>query len=227
MTNRGYQAVLLDLDGTLADTAPDLAYALNRTLIEAGREPLPLAPIRAVASNGSTPLIELGFGDSVDEQQFERHRQRLLTIYLQNLTRETTLMNGMEQLLTQLEQHSIPWGVVTNKPARFTNPLMEQLALSHRAACIISGDTTEHSKPHPAPLLYACRLLDLEPQQCIYIGDASRDIEAGRRAEITTLAARFGYLGAEDEVTQWGADGVIDHPIEVLEWIHKNRQREE
>lgn len=213
------KAVLFDLDGTLADTAPDLAYALNQTLIEAGHPPLPLEPIRAVASNGSVPLIELGFGDGIDSAEFEMRRQRLLEIYLDNLTRETTLMSGMEPLLQQLEATSTAWGVVTNKPARFTDPLMEQLRLTQRAACIISGDTTEHAKPHPRPLLHACEQMALKPQQCIYVGDASRDIEAGQRAAMHTIACRFGYLAPEERIESWGADHIIDHPQEILQWI--------
>ncbi|MBT3196502.1 MAG: HAD-IA family hydrolase [Gammaproteobacteria bacterium] len=216
----GYKAVLFDLDGTLADTAPDLAYALNQTLIRANREPLALASIRAVASNGSAPLIRLGFGEGLDESEFSDHQQRLLSIYRQNLTRETTLMRGMAPLLNQLEEQSIRWGVVTNKPARFTEPLMEQLALTQRAACIVSGDTTTEPKPHPRPLLYACEQLGLEPSLCLYVGDARRDIEAGRRARMTTLAARFGYLTPEDEISHWGADGIIDQPGDILQWIH-------
>lgn len=213
------KAILFDLDGTLADTAPDLAYALNQTLIESGKAPLPLEPIRAVASNGSAPLIQLGFGDEIDSDTFEQHRKRLLEIYRDNLTRETTLMPGMEPLLQSLEAASIAWGVVTNKPARFTDPLMAQLNLTQRAACIISGDTTEHSKPHPRPLLHACELLNLLPAHCIYIGDASRDIEAGQRAAMHTIACRFGYLAPNDEIERWGANHIIDHPQEILQWI--------
>ncbi len=219
MSERPVKAVLFDLDGTLADTAPDLAYALNQTLLEAGHAPLPLTPVREVASNGSAPLIQLGFGDDLDEAAFEQQRQRLLTIYRENLTRETTLMQGMESLLNQLEQQSIHWGVVTNKPSRFTDPLMRQLNLDRRAACIISGDTTPHSKPHPAPLLHACEILQLDPEECIYVGDASRDIEAGRRAAMTTIACRFGYLASGEQIESWHADAIIDHPEEVLQWI--------
>lgn len=213
------KAVLLDLDGTLADTAPDLAYALNQVLIDNNREPLPLSDIREVASNGSAPLIHLGFGNQLETHMFESHRQQLLDIYSENIARETTLMGGMEDLLLQLEAQSIPWGVVTNKPARFTDPLIEQLGLSQRASCVISGDTTDNSKPHPRPLLHACELLNLSPEQCIYVGDASRDIEAGNRAEMTTIAARFGYLSSEDKITEWCADGIIDHPSELLNWL--------
>jgi N-acetyl-D-muramate 6-phosphate phosphatase len=213
------RAVLFDLDGTLADTAPDLAYALNQTLIEAGKTALPLEPIRAVASNGSAPLIELGFGRNLDKATFEQHRQHLLSVYMDNLTRETTLMSGMESLLEELEQNNILWGVVTNKPARFTDPLMAQLNLDQRASTIVSGDTTEHPKPHPLPLLHACKQLGTEPDECLYLGDAERDIEAGKRAEMGTIACRFGYLAEEDEIEQWGADRIIDHPQEVLAWI--------
>ncbi|MBC8518958.1 MAG: HAD-IA family hydrolase [Gammaproteobacteria bacterium] len=213
------KAVLLDLDGTLADTAPDLAYALNQVLIQNNRKPLPLSDIREVASHGSAPLIYLGFGDQLEEQIFEAHRQQLLNIYSENIARETTLMGGMEDLLLHLDRQNIPWGVVTNKPARFTDPLIEQLGLSQRASCIISGDTTDSSKPHPKPLLHACELLNLSPEQCIYVGDASRDIEAGNRAEMTTIAARFGYLSSDDKITEWCADGIIDHPSEILNWL--------
>ncbi len=213
------KAVFLDLDGTLADTAPDLAYALNSVLTSSGNPPLPLERVREVASNGSAPLIQLGFGDQLEESLFESYRQQLLTIYSENIARETTLMGGMDELLSQLEQRDIAWGVVTNKPARFTDPLMEQLGLSQRAACIVSGDTTEHSKPHPKPLLHACELLQLQPHHCIYVGDASRDIEAGNRAEMTTIAASFGYLNSHDTISEWCADGIIDHPSELLEWI--------
>lgn len=213
------KAVLFDLDGTLADTAPDLAYALNQTLIEAGAAPLPLPPIRAVASNGSAPLITLGFGDKLDEETFEHHRQRLLEIYLDNLTRETTLMEGMASVLKRLEAQNIHWGVVTNKPRRFTDPLMDQLNLTPRAGCIISGDTTAHAKPHPAPLLHACELLSLSPEACLYVGDAQRDIEAGQRAGMRTLACRFGYLAPDDQIERWGADAILEHPEALLSWI--------
>jgi len=213
------RAVLLDLDGTLADTAPDLAYALNQILIDSNMDPLPLSDIREVASNGSAPLISLGFGDQLEEQLFESYRQQLLDIYSANIVRETTLMNGMDELLLQLESQEIRWGIVTNKPARFTDPLIEQLGLSKRASCVISGDTTDSPKPHPKPLLHACELLQLSPEQCIYVGDASRDIEAGNRAEMTTIAARFGYLSSDDKITEWCADGIIDHPSEILDWL--------
>ncbi len=216
--NRVIQAVLFDLDGTLADTAPDLGYALNQTLLEAGRRPLPPEPIRAAASHGSGPLIDLGFSDCSSTEQEER-RQRLLYHYSNNLTRHTTLMNGIDTLLQELEQRRLPWGVVTNKPARFTEPLMKQLALQTRSHCIISGDTTPHAKPHPQPLLFAAEQLQLPPHHCLYVGDAARDIEAGRRASMTTLACRFGYLAPDDVIENWGADGIIDHPQEVWQWI--------
>ena len=218
-TEASVRAILFDLDGTLADTAPDLAYALNQTLIESGREALPLESIRAVASNGSAPLIKLGFGDQIDTAEFEHHRQRLLAIYLDNLTRETALMTGMEGLLEQLEARNIAWGVVTNKPARFTEPLMDQLQLTQRAACIVSGDTTAHAKPHPRPLLHACEQITIPPQHCLYLGDAHRDIEAGQRASMRTIACRFGYLATGEVIESWGADWIIDHPNEVLQWI--------
>ncbi len=213
------QSILFDLDGTLADTAPDLGYALNQVLQRTGREPLSLDAVRLAASNGSAALIRLGFGEKLDQATFNRYQQELLGIYQDNLTRETRLMEGMEPLLEQLENRSIPWGVVTNKPSRFTDPLMQQLNLSQRAACIVSGDTTPHSKPHPAPLLHACKLTGVAPEQTIYIGDHGRDIVAGKNAGMATIACRFGYLSAEEDIDSWGADSVIDHPQEITQWI--------
>lgn len=215
--------VLFDLDGTFADTAPDLAYALNRTLESHGREPLSLEQIRPAASHGGIALIRLGFGLQPQDEGFEALRQEFLRFYRDHLCRETTLFPDMPQLLEELERRGIHWGIVTNKPAWLTDPLMEQLGMSERAACIVSGDTTGNSKPHPEPILHACRLAGGRPEECLYVGDAQRDIEAGRNAGTTTLVALFGYLGEEDHPETWGADGTVAQPSDILGWLGSNQ----
>lgn len=213
------RTVLFDLDGTLADTAPDLAFALNSLLEQEGREALPLAAIRPVVSQGSPGLLYLGFALRREDAAYASLRQRLLDIYSNNLVRETRLFPGMSELLSALEQRGMNWGIVTNKPAFLTNPLVEQLGLAKRAACVVSGDTTAYAKPHPASLLYACEQAGSQTQQCIYIGDARCDIEAGKRAGMTTMAAVYGYIPALEMPQDWNADGMIDHPGAILDWI--------
>ncbi len=213
------RTVLFDLDGTLVDTAPDLALALNGLRGEMGLRSLPFERIRPEVSHGGTALIRLGFGRSPGDAEFAPLRQRFLEIYEQNLTTNTRLFPGMEELLDHLEQREIRWGVVTNKPGWLTRPLMERLALSRRAACIVSGDTLEHSKPHPAPMLHACHQTGSAPGECMYVGDAQRDIEAGRGAGMRTLVALFGYIGERDDPRQWKADGMVEHPRQILEWL--------
>ncbi|HEY5789714.1 MAG TPA: phosphoglycolate phosphatase [Gammaproteobacteria bacterium] len=214
-----HQAVLFDLDGTLADTAPDMAAALNALLQEEGRAPLPFARIRPRVSHGGRALIELGFGLGEDAPEYPRLRERFLALYRDMLANETRLFAGMPELLDALEARGLGWGVVTNKPGWLTAPVMAALGLARRAGCIVSGDTTPHAKPHPEPLLHASRTLAVAPGACLYVGDAERDIEAGRAAGMATLVARFGYLGEDDRPEQWGADGQIELPGEVLDWV--------
>jgi len=213
--------ILFDLDGTFADTAPDLAYALNRVLEAHGRQPQPLEKIRPHVSHGGRALIQFGFGLDPEDGQFEPLRRELLDIYLEQVATRTRPFPGMEELLETLEQRCIPWGIVTNKPAWLTDPLMRGLGLDQRAGCIVSGDTTAHSKPHPEPVLHACRTIDRPAEACWYVGDAERDIAAGRAAGTGTLVALFGYLGEQDRPADWGADGMIEHPLEVLEWLER------
>ncbi|HHH36597.1 MAG TPA: HAD family hydrolase [Gammaproteobacteria bacterium] len=213
------EAVLFDLDGTLADTAPDLAHALNAVRAEQDLSPLPFEAIRPRVSHGATALIRLGFGLSPGDRDFEPLRQRLLAIYRDQLTRHTRLFPGMAGLLDELEGRAIPWGVVTNKPAWLTEPLLAGLGLAERAACIVSGDSTARRKPDPEPMLHASRLLERSPSACLYVGDARRDIEAGRRAGMRTLVALFGYLDADDRPADWQADGLVHHPAEILSWV--------
>jgi phosphoglycolate phosphatase len=212
-------AVLFDLDGTLVDTAPDLAYALNTVMQEQGLSPLAYAKIRPVASHGAVALLALGFNITPTDLSFDPLRQRLLDIYAANLSRETRLFEGMEAVLQQLETRNIPWGIVTNKPAFLTDPLCEQLGLTARTNCIVSADTTPHSKPHPAPMLHACKLIGHAPENCLYIGDAARDIEAGNNVNMTTLIASWGYLADDDTPEDWQADGMIDQANELLTWL--------
>ncbi len=213
------ETVFFDLDGTLLDTAPDLAYALNTVLIEEGRAPLPLATIRAHVSHGSPGLMRIGFGLEPDAPGAELLCRRLLAIYEQNLARHTCLFPGMAQVIDTLDKRKIGWGVVTNKLAYLTSPLLDQLGLSNRAVCVVSGDTAARSKPWPDPLFMAADLAGADPQNCIYIGDAARDVEAGRSAGMQTLVALFGYLGPDDDPTSWGADGFIESPSELLNWL--------
>lgn len=216
---QNFTAILFDLDGTLVDTAPDLAFALNSLLQEQGKPTLPYETIRPIASNGAGGLLDLGFGISGDNDLLPALRERLLTIYQDNISRESKLFEGMHDVLTALEQANIVWGIITNKPAFLTDPLIEALQLTHRAACVVSGDTTQFSKPHPAPMLHACELIKIAPEQCLYIGDAARDIEAGKNANMRTVAARYGYVSESDNPDDWQADASINHPIDILQWI--------
>lgn len=211
--------VLFDLDGTLADTAPDLAYALNRTLEEHGRNPLPYDEIRPQVSHGGAALIRLGFRVDQGDARFKSYYDRLIDTYKANIDRETRLFDGMEGVLDHLEARGIPWGVVTNKPSWLTDPLMDRLGLARRAACVVSGDTTANRKPHPEPILFACGKAESSPDEALYVGDAERDIRAGRDAGAVTLAALFGYIGTEDDPASWGADGAVTTPSEILDWL--------
>jgi phosphoglycolate phosphatase len=216
---RDIRAVLFDLDGTFADTAPDLAYALNETLRQFGAASLPFDRIRPHVSHGATALIRLGFGLEPGSPAFDERRQVLLRVYQDNLCRDTRPFDGIPAVLDALEANALAWGIVTNKPARLTDPLMAQLGLATRAGCVVSGDTTPTPKPHPAPILHACAQLGVPPAQCVYVGDAERDVEAGRRAGAATLAATFGYLRDHEDPAAWGADGLIDAPLALLDWL--------
>ena len=209
------QAIFFDLDGTLADTAPDLAQALNATLQAHGKPPLPFEKIRPVVSHGGIAMIKLGFELGPEHEQYNAIREYFLQHYLQNIATHTRLFDGMAELLQQIEQRNIKWGVVTNKPGWLTLPLMRALNLSERAACIVSGDTVSKAKPHPEPMLYACQQAGVEPGATVYIGDAERDIQAGRAAGMKTIAALFGYLLEDDIPENWQADAMIQSPADT------------
>jgi phosphoglycolate phosphatase len=213
------RAILFDLDGTLADTAPDLAHALNLVREQRGLAPLPLEPVRRRVSLGSTELVRFSFAIEEQEPGFDALRQQVLAVYRDNLTRRTRLFEGMSEVLEEIERRGHPWGVVTDKPGWLTEPLLAALALSERTACIVSGDTTVNRKPHPEPLLAAARMAGALPADCLYVGDAQRDIEAGRRAGMKTLVAMFGYVDPDQRPERWGADGLIATPRELLSWL--------
>lgn len=210
------RAVLFDLDGTLADTAPDLAGALNTLLAERGRLPVPVAATRPVTSSGARGMLKVGFGIEPADADYEPLKARFLDLYAERVCVETRLFAGTAELLAALEARALPWGVVTNKAERFTRPLLEALALLERAACVIGGDTATRAKPHPDPLIHAARHVGLEPEYCLYVGDDLRDVQAARAAGMPVIAVAYGYLGVEGDPHTWGADAVIDHPLEVL-----------
>ena len=211
------KTVLFDLDGTLADTAPDLANALNHVLVTNNLEPLPFETIRPEVSNGGIALIKLGFGENHPE--FKSLHKEFLEYYQDNIAKDTVLFPGMEELLEQLENKNINWGIVTNKPSYLTDPLLKALNLTSRSISIVSGDTLEHNKPHPAPLLFACEQAGCNFNECIYIGDAERDIEAANRADMLSIVALFGYIAETDTPENWGADAFINSPLEILALI--------
>jgi len=215
---RIHSALLLDLDGTLLDTAPDMGGALNRLRGESGLAPLPAAVIRPVVSHGAMRLVKLGFPQA-EGDEFERLRLRFLELYSQFLAVDTQLFPGIEAVLAELEERAIPWGVVTNKPGWLTDPLMAALGLDRRAACVVSGDTVAERKPHPLPLLHAAERIGLAPSDCLYVGDAERDIQAGRAAGMTTVVAAYGYIASDDEPERWDPTGIVEHPLELLDWI--------
>ena len=208
--------VLFDLDGTLIDTAPDMAAALDVLCDEEQHIRLPFNEVRPVVSNGSLALITLAFGNELDQQTLERLKKRYLEIYQNNLAVHSQLFDEMDELLQQLEQRNIKWGVVTNKPGWLTEPLMQSLALNQRAACIVSSDSTENRKPHPEPMYFACKLTDAQPEECVYVGDARRDIEAGQNAGMKTIIAEYGYIGEEENTNDWHADFSIKCPSQLL-----------
>jgi len=217
-------AMLFDLDGTLLDTAPDMGGALNRLLDEEGHAPLPATTIRPFVSHGAARLVKLGF-PSVGGDEFERLRLRFLDLYARHLAVATQPFPGLLALLDELEKRSVPWGVVTNKPGWLTDPLLAQLGLSQRAGCVVSGDTVAERKPHPLPLLHAADLIRVAPQACVYVGDAERDIQAGRAAGMRTVVAGYGYLGADDSPASWNATGIVDHPQQLLSWVDRFEAR--
>lgn len=214
-------AILFDLDGTLADTAPDLAAAIHKLQVARGLDPTPYALLRPVASAGARGLIGAGFGLGPNDEGYDDLRVGFLDNYAAAIAEKSELFIGIPDLLRGLTQFNLQWGIVTNKAARFTDLLVPQIGLQD-AGCVISGDTTPHAKPHPAPLLEAARRLDLSPECCWYVGDDLRDIQAGQAAGMCTIAAGWGYCGSI-EPSDWGADVLATTPLELLELIGRHR----
>ena len=210
------QAVLFDLDGTLADTAGDLGGAVNRLRAAKGLAPQPLALLRPWASAGARGLLAAGMDIHPDHPEYESYRLAFLDAYMQCLAETTCLFEGMADVLQDIESRGMKWGVVTNKPHRFTIPVMEGLGLAQRAGVIISGDTTAHAKPHPLPLLTACEQLGVSPQATLYVGDDLRDIQAAKAAQMPSAAAAWGYLGHGTDIQVWEADVITPTPKDLI-----------
>lgn len=210
------EAVFFDLDGTLADTAPDLIGTLHRLQAEHGLPETPFEQLRPMVSNGVRGLLGIGFGLTPDMADYPPLAKRFLDLYANTLCIETQLFAGMAELLDALDTHGIAWGVVTNKAERFARPIIETLGLAQRSRCIVGGDTAALAKPHPDPLLHACQVSGTNPLDCLYVGDDIRDITAGRAAGMKTVAAAYGYLGNGVSIQAWEADVIIQHPLEIL-----------
>lgn len=212
-------AILFDLDGTFADTAPDLGAALNHLRTLHDRPPMALETIRPQASHGSLGLLKLGFNIEPDAPNYADLRNAFLDYYASHICVHTTLFPGMAELIDILEQRGLPWGIVTNKPHRFTMPLMQALGYAQRASCLISGDTCARAKPFPDSLLKASELLNIAPRLCLYLGDDKRDAEAAQAAGMRCIIARYGYIGSPEELSRWPAEGEIDRPSQLLKYL--------
>ena len=218
-----FQGVFFDLDGTLADTAPDLVAATNKLLIERKLPPKPYGFLRPYASAGARGLIEGAFGFNTQHPEFIGLRDEFFANYQKALLVESKLFDDIHQLLDQMDEAKLPWGIVTNKSQRFTNPLVELMGLSQRSVSIVSGDTTPHSKPHPEPILHAARIANIDPTKSLYVGDDIRDVIAGKAAGMQTVAAAYGYCGCKEPPEAWGADFIINTPLELLKIIFPNQ----
>ena len=210
------QAVLFDLDGTLIDSAPDLAGAVDGMRVKRGLPSLPLADYRPMAGAGARGMLGIAFGVAPDHPDFNDLREEFFAAYESRLAQDTQVFRGIPELLSALTDRGLPWGVVTNKAARFTLPLTQAMPLFQSTGAIICGDTTPHAKPHPAPLLEAARRMGLDAASCMYVGDDERDIVAGLAAGMATVAATYGYLGQQSDFNRWGAHAVIHSPGELM-----------
>ena len=215
------KAVLFDLDGTLIDSAPDLGAAADKMRTDRGMATLDYGLYRPMAGSGARGMLQVAFGITDAHADYEAYKNEFLDNYQQAMTVKTTVFDGVDDMLSGLKQRGLLWGIVTNKHQRFTIPLSRQMDVFKTAAAVVSGDTTPHAKPHPAPLFEGARLLGLQPHECWYVGDDERDIVAGKAAGMVTVAANYGYLGEEADVLAWGADFVIHHPMELAKILPK------
>jgi len=212
-------AVLFDLDGTLADTAPDLGAAVNRLRVDRGLAPMPLETLRPHASHGARGLLGAGFGIAPSDAEFAALNAAFLAHYEKALAVDSALFAGVSDVLDAIEARGLKWGIVTNKATRFTEPVVAALGLTPRARVVVCGDTTPRAKPHPDPLLHAAHALGVEPSRCLYVGDSERDVAAGVAAGMLTLVARYGYIAAHETPDAWPADGQIDEPSALIDWL--------
>jgi phosphoglycolate phosphatase len=213
------QAVLFDLDGTLIDSAPDLAAAANMLRTRRGLTPLPYERLRPMVGTGARGMVGAAFGLVPGDADFDALKDEFLVTYAEGLLHSTAVFADVGPVLQALDRHGMPWGIVTNKVERFTRPIVAGLGLDLRAAVLVCGDTMPRAKPHPDPLLEAARRLDLPAAACVYVGDDLRDVQAGRAAGMATLAAAWGYLGEAEPIDRWGADAVLESPHALLQWL--------
>jgi phosphoglycolate phosphatase len=221
--NPHIKAVLFDLDGTLLDTAGDMMEALNKLRAEEQLGALSYEAVRCQVSHVGHALVRLGFGE-LPADEHEAMRTRLLNIYRKQLARHTCLFEGGDEMLTELERRGLHWGIVTNKPAWLTDPLLVELKLDKRAGAVVSGDTLSERKPHPMPLLHAAKALGVDPAHCVYVGDAERDMQAAKAAGMFALVAGFGYLGDDDRADTWFSHGWLHTPLELIHWLDGSRR---
>ncbi len=217
------EAVLFDLDGTLVDSAPDLGAAVDQMRVRRGLPSLPHAVYRSVASAGARGLLAAAFDMQPEDADYAAYREEFLANYEQRLLQQTAPFAGIASLLQTLQQQGLPWGIVTNKPAKYAEPIARGLDDLRSAAVVISGDTLPHAKPHPAPLLEAARRIRIEPQRCLYVGDDLRDIQAAHAADMVSVAALWGYLG-DVAVETWGAQLLAQQPAQILAWLAQQQE---
>ncbi len=221
MSHTRVRGVLFDLDGTLIDSAPDLAGAANRLRADHGMAPLPLADLRPMVGSGARGMVGVSFGVAPGDARFEPLRDAFLAHYDACLLETTQPFDGVEAMLSALEAAGVPWGIVTNKATRFTAPIVAGLGLAQRAVVVVCGDTTPHSKPHPEPLWHAARAMGLAPQDVVYVGDDLRDAQAAKAAGMAMVVATWGYLGLGEPVHSWGADALADAPGQLSSWLRE------
>ena len=218
--NPRMRAVLFDLDGTLADTAPDLVGCVQDVMRARGAKPLPFKSLRNFVSKGMRGLLTAAYGtDFIDSEEYPDVLEHCLKLYSERLAERSRLFPGMRRVLDDLARRQIPWGVVTNKPEYLTRPLLEALNLADECAVTVGGGTTTHTKPHPEPMIYAANRLSVKPRACVMLGDDPRDIQAAHRAGMTGLAAAWGYFPPEEDLSAWGASAILQSPPDLLAWI--------
>ncbi len=218
-----FRGVLFDLDGTLLDTAPDLVYAFNQLRHDHDLPAMSLAELRPIISLGSKIMIKRLLGIDENSPHFNALREKFLAVYEEHLADSTQFFPGIEEVLSHLDETQMPWGIVTNKLTRHTSALLKALRIDHRPICVICGDSLPTFKPDPAPILYACQLLQQDPKTCLYIGDSLTDVTASKAAGTASLVALYGYIGEEENPIAWAADGYIQQPIEIMKWIKSDR----